>query len=165
MRKYFKNFNDWILKLTDSKWSGWVLATSTILDASFLPLPTSTLFLLLVGQNPRKVKDFFLLATLGTMTGALLTYFAGHFASYSPEGGYSGIVQFLFHHVPGFSVDFYSKVQFLYNKWGSMLLFGASFTPIPYGIFAIFSGVFGNEDDQNIEACYYYSKRIKFDRW
>ena len=143
MRKYFQNFNIWILNLADSKWSGWVLAATTILDASILPMPTSTLFLLLVGQNPRKVKDYFLLATLGTMTGALLAYFAGHFTSYSPEDGYSSLVQFLFYHLPGFSADSYNRVQILYNRWGSFLLFGASFTPLPYGIIALFSGLFG----------------------
>ncbi len=143
MRKFLKYINDWISNLADSKWSGWVLLISTFLDASFLPLPTSTLYLLLVGRTGRKAKDYFLLATLGTILGALLAYCAGHFASYSPVGGYSGLTQFLFHHVPGFSADSYNRVQILYNQWGSLLLFGASFTPIPYGIFALFSGVFG----------------------
>jgi membrane protein YqaA with SNARE-associated domain len=143
MGKYLKHLSAWILNLAGSKWSGWVLAISSFTDASFLPLPTSTLFLLLVGQNPKKVKDYFFLATLGAITGALLAYFAGHFASYSPEGGYSGLVQFLFHHVPGFSVDSYNSILILYNRWGSLLLFVVSFTPIPYGIFALFSGVFG----------------------
>jgi membrane protein YqaA with SNARE-associated domain len=81
--------------------------------------------------------------TLGTIAGALIGYFIGYFAVLNVHGDSSGFLLFLFNHIPGFSGDGFSRIQALYSKWDFWIIFTASFTPIPYGVFSISSGLFG----------------------
>ena len=82
------------------------------------------------------------MAMLGTFAGALAGYLIGHFAFVNLHGESSGFTQFLYNHIPGYSEDAYHRIQILYSKWNFWILFTASFTPIPYGLFSISSGAF-----------------------
>jgi membrane protein YqaA with SNARE-associated domain len=50
---------------------------------------------------------------------------------------------FFFDHVPGFSRDNFALVERKYNEHATLAIFTAAFTPIPYKVFTIASGVFG----------------------
>ena len=112
-------------------------------DASFLPLPVTTFFLILILLNTRMIFKYIFFVVLGTLTGALAGYSAGHFAWLKPDGNFTGVVQFLFNNIPGFSVGVYEKVHILFTKWDFWILCAATTTPLPYGIFSVTSGVFG----------------------
>ena len=111
-------------------------------DASFLPLPVTTFFLVLILLNRRKLYKYILFVVLGTVTGALAGYTIGHYAWVKPDGEFTGVVQFLFNNIPGFSLAVYEKVQTLYTKWDFWILSGATVTPLPYGMFSVTSGAF-----------------------
>jgi hypothetical protein len=70
-------------------------------------------------------------------------YLFGHFAWLKPNGEFTGAVQYLLQHIPGFSLQVYEKVHILCTRWDSGILTSATTTPLPYGIFSITSGVFG----------------------
>jgi membrane protein YqaA with SNARE-associated domain len=142
MKDWFKKLHIWSLELADTKWGASALFIFAFADASFLPLPTSTFFLLLIALNIKKVPEYIVSGTLGTLTGAFAAYIVGHFAWFDPNGQYTGFVHFLFNHIPGFTESGYNDIHILYTKWGFWLLCIAAATPIPYGIFSVFSGVF-----------------------
>jgi membrane protein YqaA with SNARE-associated domain len=79
---------------------------------------------------------------VGTFTGALAGYTIGHFAWFGANGEFSGVVQFLFNNIPGFSQEIYEKVHYMYTKWDFWILSAAAATPLPYGMFSVTSGVF-----------------------
>jgi membrane protein YqaA with SNARE-associated domain len=111
-------------------------------DASILGLPTPMLFLALTLLNIKKAYKYALFGTLGTLAGALAGYSIGHFAWLNANGEFTGVAQFLFNNIPGFSEDIYNKIHILYAKWDFWILFVAAALPLPFKIFSISSGVF-----------------------
>jgi membrane protein YqaA with SNARE-associated domain len=142
MKDWFKKVNNWIVYLANTKWGTFALFICAFADASFLPLPVTTFFLVLILLNRRKLYKYILFVVLGTITGALAGYTIGHYAWVKPDGEFTGVVQFLFNNIPGFSLAVYEKVQILYTKWDFWILSGATVTPLPYGMFSVTSGAF-----------------------
>jgi membrane protein YqaA with SNARE-associated domain len=123
-------------------WIYWILFAGAIADASVWPFPVATLFVAVVLLFPEKSLKIILLSTLGTLVGAIAGYFTGRFAWIGPEGDYTRLAIFTFEHVPGFSENAYERAGDLFSRWHIWILFLGSFTPIPYGLFAVISGVF-----------------------
>jgi membrane protein YqaA with SNARE-associated domain len=142
MKDWYKKFNINELSQANIKWISWVLFVIAFIDASFFPLPVSTTFLLLLLVDRSKSLRYIVFVTLGTLAGALAGYFIGYYLLSNAYGESSGILQFLFRHLPGFSENAYNNMHSLYSKWGFWILFSASFTPIPYGLFSLTSGAF-----------------------
>lgn len=125
-----------------SKWGIWILFTFAFADASFLPLPVTTFFLILVMMNKDKSYNYIVSVLLGTLIGAVAGYAIGRFAFLNIDGEFTGFGRFLFNIIPGFSESAYTKFQYLFSKYNLWILCGASATPVPYGIISIFSGAF-----------------------
>lgn len=113
-----------------------------VADASFLPLPVTTLFLALSLLNTRSILKFALFLTSGIVVGATAGYLAGRFAWLDPRMEFTGFAQFFIDKIPGFSVAGYDKIHHLFSRWGSGILLLATTTPLPYGLFSVSSGVF-----------------------
>jgi membrane protein YqaA with SNARE-associated domain len=142
MKKWFENLNIYISQLAETKWGTLILFISAFADASVLPLPVTTYFLILILLNTRMIYKNILLVVGGTVAGAVAGYSVGHFAWFNPDGDFTTIVQFLFKNIPGFSVNVYDKVHVLYTKWDFWILGLATATPLPYGMFSVSAGVF-----------------------
>lgn len=142
MSKWVKSIHFWILQRTNTKWGAWILFGSAFADASVLGLPTPVFLLTFALINITKAYKYALFATLGMITGAMAGYAIGHFAWITLNGEYTGIANFFFNNIPGFSVDNYDKIHNLFEKWDLGILFLAAALPLPYKIFSISSGVF-----------------------
>jgi membrane protein YqaA with SNARE-associated domain len=142
MKEWFKRLHDWSLQWANTKWGAWALFICAFADASILGLPTPMLFMVLVLLDLKKAYKYALIGTLGTLTGAVAGYSIGHFAWLNTNGEFTGIAQFLFNNIPGFSEDVYNKIHILYAKWDFWILFAAAALPLPFKIFSISSGVF-----------------------
>jgi membrane protein YqaA with SNARE-associated domain len=142
MKQWFKNLHEWSLKWANTKWGAWGLFICAFADASFLPLPTPMFFIALALLNIKKAYVYALYGTFGSLFGAMAGYAIGHFAWLSVNGDFTPFANFVFNHVPGFTVDFYNKILLLFEKWDLWILLVASLIPIPYKIFSISSGVF-----------------------
>ena len=142
MRKRTKNLQKRVMQVSGTKIGTLALFLCSFADASFLPLPATTFFLLLITLNNSKAAEYTISATMGILSGALITYFIGNYLWYGPAGGNTGLSLYLFDQVPGFSEDIFNKINILYAKWNIWLLFAAVLTPIPYSVFAVFSGMF-----------------------
>ncbi|MEI6277440.1 MAG: hypothetical protein WCP08_15685 [Prolixibacteraceae bacterium] len=124
------------------KWGLLALFICSFADASIFPAPVLTVFILLVLVNYPKAKNFVILATFGTFTGALAGYVLGYFTSENLSIGSEGFIQYLCNHVPGFTIVGFQNMQLLYTKWNFGILLIASFSPISYGLFSLSSGIF-----------------------
>jgi membrane protein YqaA with SNARE-associated domain len=142
MKEWFKRFKIWCLHWLNTRWGLWALVIFAFTDASFLGLPTPILFMALVLMNIKKAYKYALFGALGTLAGAITGYAIGHFVWLTPNGEFTGVANFLFNNIPGFSVDFYNKIQILYVKWDFWILFVAAALPLPFKIFSISSGAF-----------------------
>ena len=142
MKNWFRNLNTYISQLAGTKWGTLILFISAFADASILPLPVTTYFLILILLNTRMIYKNILLVVAGTVAGAVAGYSIGHFAWIKPDGDFTSIVQFLFKNVPGFSVTAYEKVHVLYTEWDFWILGLATATPLPYGMFSVSAGIF-----------------------
>jgi len=142
MNNWYKRLHALSLQMASTKWGIWVLFICAFADASFLPLPVTTIFLILALLNVKKTFKYALFVVLGTVAGASAGYLIGHYAWLRPNGQFTGLVQFLFNNVPGFSEDAYNKIHHLFVRWDYWILCAAAFTPVPYGVFSILSGVF-----------------------
>jgi membrane protein YqaA with SNARE-associated domain len=142
MNKWFKKAHSWSLQYADAKWGPWILFFGGVADASFFPLPVTTLFLALILLNTRNTLKFALFLTAGIVVGATAGYLAGRFAWLDPKMEFTGFAQFFINKIPGFSVDGYGRIHHLFSKWGSGILLLATTTPLPYGLFSVSSGVF-----------------------
>jgi membrane protein YqaA with SNARE-associated domain len=143
MKIWFNKFKIWVSEIAATKWGSLVLFLFAFADASFLPLPVTSVFIILILLNTQKVvRQFFTIVT-GTVLGALAGYLIGHFAWLKPNGEFTVAVQFLLQHIPGFSLQAYERVHILFTQWDFWILSAATATPLPYGMFSITSGIFG----------------------
>ncbi len=142
MNSFYEKFHLQFLNHQDVKWVMLALFICSFADASFLPAPVLTLFILLVLTNKQNVDNYVILATLGTFSGAIAGYFLGYITSVNLSNGSGGFIQHLYTHVPGFSKEGFQNTQLLYAKWNFGILFMASFTPLSYGLFSLSSGIF-----------------------
>lgn len=142
MKNRFRRLYDKIVLWAHSKWSVLAVFLCAFADASLLPLPTLLFFIGITLLNINLAYRYFILATAGTLAGALTGYAIGHFAWLKPGGEFTSLAQFFITNVPGFSSAIYATIQSYYAQWDFWILFLASFVPVPYKIFAISSGVF-----------------------
>jgi membrane protein YqaA with SNARE-associated domain len=137
------NLVQWqMLNNQTQKWGKWALFISSISDASIFPAPILSVFIAMLLMNFKKADNYIILATLGTFFGALAGYFLGYSTTVNLNIGSTGFLQFFNDHVPGLSADGFQRIQILYKEWNMWILFMASFSPIPYGLFSISSGIF-----------------------
>ena len=60
----------------------------------------------------------------------------------TPSGEFTSIANFFFRTIPGFTVEEFNNIRALYDQYDFWIIFTAGFTPIPYKLFTITSGVF-----------------------
>jgi membrane protein YqaA with SNARE-associated domain len=142
MNNWFKKIHDWSIQCTNAKWGPWILLFFGIADASFLPLPVTTLFVALSLINTRRTLTYLIFLTFGITAGATLGYLTGRYAWIDQKSELTSFAQFFVNNLPGFSVEAYEKIHLLYAKWGSWILLVGTTTPLPYGLFSVSSGVF-----------------------
>lgn len=107
------------------------LGLLSFIESSVFPIPPDFLLAGMVLSTPQKAMWFALICTVASSLGGGLGYGIGKF------GGR-----------PAFDMIFGKdnknlvKVEKLYNKYGVWAVLGAAFTPLPYKVFTIASGVF-----------------------
>ena len=127
---------DWMLSLAERKLSGLWLGLISFAEASFFPIPPDVLLIPLCLGSLKKAFSFAFICSVASVLGGLAGYAIGAFA-------WDGLSPWFFQYVPGFTEDKFARIQEWYSEWGWPLVFLAGFSPIPYKIFTISSGVLG----------------------
>jgi len=127
---------DWVLSLAHTKHATWSLAAIAFAESSFFPIPPDVLLAPLCLGKRAKAMWFATVTTISSVLGAVVGYAIGAFA-------WDVMQDVMYKYVPGFSEHKFHQVEGWYDQWGVWILFVAAFTPIPYKVFTIAGGVFG----------------------
>lgn len=106
------------------------LALNAFIESFFLVPPPDFLLITMDLAKPEKALFFALICTIASALGGAFGYAIGFW-------GGRPVFNFLFKN----KHEQFENVEKLYNKYGSLAVFFSAFTPIPYKIFTIASGI------------------------
>jgi len=104
------------------------LAFNSFIEAIFFPIPPDVFLIALCAANPRNAFFYALVATVFSTLGGVLGYYVGLL-------GGKPLAEKLF------GSEKVNKVHRLYESYESLIILLAGFTPLPYKVFTITSGV------------------------
>ena len=139
---WIKRLYIWILHWADTKWGVPALFLLAFAESSFFPIPPDVLLIALCLGATKKSFRFSTICTIGSVLGAMCGYLLGYFLWQTPGGEFTSIANFFFRSIPGFTVEEFAHIRSLYEQYDFWIIFTAGFTPIPYKLFTITSGVF-----------------------
>ena len=133
MRNLFPRSYDAIMLWAKSKHAVSILSTVSFVESFIFPIPPDLLLIPLSISNPRKAYYFAMLTTIFSVLGGVIGYLIGiYFAD-------------LFLSTLGWMFDKKSvetTTEWM-AEWGVMVVLISGFSPIPYKIFTVASGVTG----------------------
>lgn len=133
--KLFRKLYDWVLHWAETPYGPLALFLLALAESSFFPIPPDALLIALCLGAAKKSFRFALITAVASILGGMLGYLIGF-------GLWEAVSGFFFNYIPGFSEAFFHKVMINFNTYGFWYVFSAGFTPIPYKVFTIASGVF-----------------------
>lgn len=140
--KLLRRLYDWVLKWAETPYGGYALFILAFAESSFFPIPPDPLLIALVLGASSKAFKYAASCTIASVTGALLGYTIGHFLWWTPGNEFTGLAQFFFNNIPGFTVNAFYNIQKMYSTYDFWIVFTAGFTPIPYKLITVSSGAF-----------------------
>ncbi|MFQ5954660.1 MAG: YqaA family protein [Kiloniellales bacterium] len=123
---------DWTLGLAGHRHAMWALAVVSFAESSVFPVPPDILLVPMVLAARGRAWAIAGVCTLASVAGGLAGY---------------GIGYFLFEAVGRPLIEFYghgarfAEFQAMYRDWGAWIVAGGGFTPFPYKVITIASGV------------------------
>ncbi len=107
------------------------LALNSFIESFFLVPPPDFLLIAMDISNPAKALFYALVCTIASAFGGMIGYAIGYW------GGRPAF-NWLFRNN---GKEKFEAVEKLYNKYGTIAVFFSAFTPIPYKVFTIASGI------------------------
>ena len=127
-----KKLYDWVMELADHPKALWILAVMSFAESSFFPIPPDVLLIPMVLAAPTRAWRIAMVCSVSSVFGGLFGYVIG---AYFFDVVGQPIVDF-YHLQSGFE-----RFTALYNEFGAIIVAVAGFSPIPYKVFTIASGV------------------------
>ncbi len=125
MHEILSNLNTWFQSM-----GVWGLAINSCVESFFLLPPPDFLLIAMDLAKPEKALFYATVCTLASAVGGAVGYAIGFW------GGRPAF-KFLFKK----HIDKLDKVEEMYKEYGSFAVFFSAFTPVPYKIFTIGSGI------------------------
>ncbi len=114
------------------------LCLNSFIESFFLVPPPDIILIGMDLKSPNLALYYALLCTIASVVGAIVGYGIGiWFGRPAFDWIFSGL------HKKGNdkAKQYFDKVEILYDKWGAWAVFFSAFTPIPYKVFTIASGI------------------------
>ena len=131
--KIFRNLYDWTLSKASQKSAPWFLGIVSFAESSFFPIPPDIILIPMVLAKRTKAFFYALICTLSSVIGGILGYLIGFLLFNS-----IGILLINFYHLN----DQITQFQNYYNNYGVWIVIIAGFTPFPFKVITIASGLF-----------------------
>ncbi len=125
---------DWVLGWADSRYALVALGVLAFAESSFFPIPPDVLLMAMALGAPKRSLKYAAVCSIASVAGGAAGYGIGAFA-------WGVVDQWFYDLVPGFTAAKFQAITALYNSWGLAIVFTAGFSPIPYKLFTISSGV------------------------
>ena len=110
-----------------------VLGFISMIESIIFPLPVDPFLAGLTLAVPKKAFRFAFICTIGSVIGGIIGWFLGYLIGPSIEN--------LFLYFPWFTEEKFNAVKFAYKENGMLIIFLGAFTPLPYKIITITSGI------------------------
>ena len=110
-----------------------VLGFISMIESIIFPLPVDPFLAGLTLAAPRKAFRFAIICTIGSVIGGVIGWLLGYLIGPSIEN--------LFLYFPWFTEEKFNAVKFAYQENGMLIIFLGAFTPLPYKIITITSGI------------------------
>lgn len=127
-----RSLYDWTMSLAGHRHALWALAVIAFIESSVFPIPPDLLLIPMVLAAREKAWRIALVCTVASVVGGGVGYAIGYFL-------FDTIGQWLLD-IYGYAAQF-EEFRTLYNEWGWWIVLGAGFTPFPYKVITIASGV------------------------
>ncbi len=114
------------------------LALNSCIESFFLVPPPDFLLIAMDLKAPQSALYFAFICTIASAIGGAIGYFIGKFGGRPVFNWLFGLIS---KNGNRKAADQFEKVEALYNKYGPQAVFFAAFTPIPYKVFTIASGI------------------------
>jgi membrane protein YqaA with SNARE-associated domain len=125
---------DWTLELSAKRHALTVLFVVAFVESSVFPIPPDVLIIPMVLAARSRAWAIAAVASAGSLLGGLAGYAIGALL-YDSLG--QPLLAFYGH------LDSFERFAEAYNEWGAWIVAGAGFTPFPYKVITIASGVTG----------------------
>ena len=133
--KLLRKLYEWVLHWAETPYGPLALFLLALAESSFFPIPPDPLLIALCLGAIKKSWRFAAYASIASVIGGIIGYFIGY-------GVWESVDSFFFKYIPGFTESLFQQVTINYQTHGFWYVFAAGFTPIPYKVFTIASGVF-----------------------
>ena len=130
----FKRLYDYLIALAASPSAPYALAAVAFAESSFFPLPPDVLLAPMSLAKPKLAWRYALIATLASVIGGMVGYAIGALL-------YDTVGQWLIH-LYGYGEKM-AALRETYARWGALVILVKGFTPIPYKLVTIVSGLLG----------------------
>jgi membrane protein YqaA with SNARE-associated domain len=131
----FKRLYQWVLHWAETPYGTPALAGISFAESSFFPIPPDVLQIALSVGRPKRSFFYAAVSAAASVLGGIVGWAIGTFLWHAVDD-----VMFA---IPGFTHEAFDHVQHLYVGNAFLAIVTAAFTPIPFKVFTIASGVFG----------------------
>ncbi len=122
-----------VMRWVEHRHAPWYLAGLSFAESSFFPVPPDVMLAPMALAKPTRAWRYALLTTLASVVGGIAGYAIGMFAF--------NLVEPLLHSAGYWQR--YETTRAWFDSWGIWVVLMAGFSPIPYKVFTISSGVVG----------------------
>lgn len=123
---------DWTMRQASQPHAMWTLALIAFIESSIFPIPPDVLIIPMVLAAREKAWRVAAVCTVASVVGGYAGYGVGYFLWESIGQPLLGFYGYL---------DKFDAFKQLYNDWGAWIVGMAGFTPFPYKVITIASGV------------------------
>ena len=131
--RLLRKIYDYILNKSNHPKASWFLALISFSESSFFPIPPDIILIPMVIANKMKAFWYAFVCTISSVLGGIVGYCIGSFF-YTTVG----IIIINYYALQ----DQFITFDNLYNQYGIWIVLAAGFTPFPFKIITIASGVF-----------------------
>ena len=112
-----------------------ILGFISTIESIIFPIPVDPFLAGLTLAAPKKAFKFALFCTVGSVIGGIIGWLLGFFVGPSIEN--------ILLNIPWFTEAKFKAVKLAYNENGMLIIFLGAFTPLPYKIITVTSGMAG----------------------
>ena len=128
------SFFEKLIEQSKSIYARTLLYFISFIEAIFFPIPVDPLLAILVLNNKQKYIELTIFCTLASVIGGLVGWLLGYFIGEEIEE--------LLTIIPWIKDDSFHAVQIAFDKHGILIIFLGAFSPLPFKIISVTSGVF-----------------------
>ena len=131
--KIFRKLYAWTLNQASKKRAAWFLSLVSFAESSFFPIPPDIILIPMILAKRAKAFFYALICTLSSVTGGIFGYLIGLMLFNS-----IGVLLINFYHLD----EQVNEFKNYYNSYGAWIVIIAGFTPFPFKVITIASGLF-----------------------